>query len=258
MSDPGSSRAPGHPERIRIVLDHTTHPGNIGATARAMKVMGLSSLHLVAPRHFPDGRATALAAGADDLLAGASIHAKLIDALAGCTLVFGTSDRQRAVPLPLCEPRDAARQIVEASRRNTVAVVFGPEATGLHNDALDHCHALIRIPTAGDYQSLNLAQAVQVICYEILMALRDAETVAAPAADEDPADPIALEVFFQRLERALRVLRFSTPGQTRTLHRRLRRIFLRARPSRDELNLLQGIVSRMLELNPDDETQRRR
>ena len=237
---------------IRIVLDHTSHPGNIGSAARAMKVMGLDRLHLVEPADFPDAQATAMASSADDLLDRAQIHSTFVQALEGCTLVLGTSARRRSVAQALLKPREAAaRALAECG---PVAIVFGCEKSGLDNAALDRCHALVSIPTGVDYMSLNLAQAVQVLCYELHLAARDREETNAEAS-RTPATVERMEVFFDRLECTLAAIGFSTPGQTETLHRRMRRLFQRARPDDDELNMLNGMLSRTLKFAGADERQ---
>ncbi len=244
---------------IRIVLDRTSHPGNIGSAARAMKVMGLSRLHLVAPDRFPDSRATALASSADDLLDRAVVHSDLIGSIGDCTLVLGTSARLRSVRQEMFTPRQAAARMVACG--GPVALLFGTEKSGLDNEALDRCHALVSIPTSDEYMSLNLAQAVQVLCYELHLAAiagkpAGVEAQADSGAREIPAQPASterMEVFFRRLERTLRAIRFSTPGQSETLHRRLRRLYLRARPDNDELNMLNGILSRTLKIAAADE-----
>jgi len=241
-------------DHVRIVLDHTTHPGNIGSAARAMKVMGLDRLDLIAPAKFPDAQATALASSADDLLDRAHVHETMLQALDGCTLVMGTSARQRSIAQPLLDARQAAERALAES--GPVAFLFGTEKSGLDNDVLDRCHALISIPTGTQYMSLNLAQAVQVICYELHLAARAGARVPAPP-EAQPATAERMEVFFQRLEETLRAIRFSTPGQTETLHRRLRRVFLRARPDDDELNMLNGILSRTLRIATEHEQQRK-
>ena len=174
-------------QNLRIVLVGTQHPGNIGSAARAMKTMGLSALHLVAPERFPDPEAVALAAGADDLLAAAPVHADLDAALAGCTFVLGTSARRRHVPLPELSPRDAARQLVEAAARGPVALLFGRERTGLENGELQRCHASVGIPTNPEFSSLNLAAAVQVLCYELRLALLETSGGALPSGRPMPA-----------------------------------------------------------------------
>jgi len=237
-------------QHIRVVLDHPSHPGNIGAAARAIKVMGLDELHLVAPRRFPDAEATAMASSADDVLDKATVHDSLREALAGCTLVVGTSARRRSVEQEMTDARGAARLALGSA--GPVALLFGCEKSGLDNAALDRCHALLRVPTDEDYGSLNLAQAVQIACYELRMAALEAiPTGAAPVRGTAPVE--RMEVFFGRLEQTLRAIRFSTPGQDETLHRRLRRVFLRARLDDDELNMLNGILSRTLRLAGPDE-----
>ncbi|MDT8449642.1 MAG: RNA methyltransferase [Wenzhouxiangellaceae bacterium] len=250
-------------DRVRIVLDRTSHPGNIGAAARAMKVMGLTGLHLVRPGRFPHSQATALASSADDVLDRARVHDSLHDAIADCTLVLGTSARRRSVAQEVLDPRAAAvRALAEPG---PVAILFGTEKSGLDNAALDRCHALLSIPTGDAYMSLNLAQAVQVICYELHLAARGrvareqagpGDPEAASAGGRVAASAGRMEVFFDRLERTLAAIRFSTPGQTETLHRRLRRLFLRARPDDHELDMLNGILSRTMRLADNDERRR--
>lgn len=239
------------PSQIRIILDRTTHPGNIGAVARAMKVMGLGDLHLVSPKLFPHAEATAMASNADDLLAGARVHRSLDEALADCVLVFGTTARLRSVAQLQMEPRDAAVRIT-AEAGEPVAVLFGTEKSGLDNDAIARCHYLINIPTGGGYQSLNLAQAVQIMAYEIRLAARATETNRQQPDQGEPGEPEAarkpapmkrMEVFFRRLEQTLSDIRYGNPHQNRTMNLRLRRLFMRARPDDDELNMLQGILS---------------
>ena len=166
---------------IRIVLVGTTHPGNIGAVARAMKNMGLSDLALVEPRYFPHEEATARASGADDVLDDASVHETLAEAIADCVYVAGASARSRAIAWPCLDAKDAAKRITEESAKGTVAAVFGPEKTGLSNEDLDHCDTLLTIPTNPGFSSLNLAMAVQVITYEI----RAAQTEKQPEYESD-------------------------------------------------------------------------
>lgn len=232
-------------DNIRIVLDHTSHPGNIGAAARAMKVMGLGELHLVNPQRFPHSQATALASSADDLLDKARIQPTLAAALEGCTLVMGTSARRRSIAQDMLEPRQAAVRAL--AERGPVAVVFGCEKSGLDNEALDRCHALVTVPTSDRYMSLNLAQAVQVLCYELHVAGRG-DPVFAEGRGRVLATADRMEVFFERMERTMKAIGFSTPGQTETLHRRVRRVFQRARLDDDELNMLNGILSRTLKI----------
>lgn len=238
-------------DTIRFVLDRTSHPGNIGAAARAMKVMGLSRLSLVSPLKFPHAEATALASSADDLLDRARVFDTLDQAVADCTLVVGSSAKHRTVSQEQIAPRDAASRILDEP--GPVAVVFGCERSGLDNEALDRCHWLVAIPTAADYQSLNLAQAVQVIAYELRLAaleriVQDHGRDNAQSLSHSPATAERMEVFFRRLEQTVQMIRYGGAGQTETLHRRLRQLFLRARPSDDELNLFNGILSKTQQL----------
>jgi TrmH family RNA methyltransferase len=227
---------------IRIVLVGTTHPGNIGAVARAMKNMGLSDLALVKPRYFPHEDATARASGATDILESAAVYATLKDALTDCVYVAGASARSRTISWPSMGPRDCAERMMIESKRGTVAAVFGPEKTGLHNDDLDLCHTLLTIPANPDFSSLNLAMAVQVLTYELRLAgVVDGGPVfegeAPPATGEE------MEHFYAHLERVLEEIQFLDPTNPRHLIRRMRRLFVRARPDRNEVNILRGILS---------------
>ncbi len=234
---------------VRIVLVGTTHPGNIGAAARAMKTMGLEDLALVAPRRFPAAEATAMASGADDLLARARVCAHLDEALEGCHRVYGASARRRAVPWPEVDPRTLGREAAAAAGR--VAVVFGREHAGLTNAELDRCQALVRIPAHPAYSSLNLAAAVQVVAYELRMGRLERSTgEGTPEGPGCPPPPVIepapyeeLERFYTHLERVLGRLGFLDPGKPRLIMRRLRRLYHRARPEREELQLLRGILS---------------
>ncbi len=226
---------------IRIVLVGTTHPGNIGAVARAMKNMGLRDLALVAPRHFPHEDATARASGADDVLANAGVYESLAEAIADCVYVTGASARSRAINWPCLDARDAAAKIIDESGRGTVAAVFGPEKTGLLNEHLDLCDTLLSIPTDPQFSSLNLAMAVQVVTYEIRAA--EAEKPAGYEADAPPASSEEMEHFYAHLEQVLTDVRFLDPENPRHLMRRLRRLFIRARPDKNEVNILRGILT---------------
>lgn len=234
-------------DAIRVILIDTSHPGNIGATARAMKVMGLSRLHLVAPHRFPHAEATALASGADDLLASAVVHDSVPEALAGCGLVLGTSARLRSLPLPLTDARGAATRAIAESARHPVALLFGRERYGLTNEDIQRCHCLVQIPANPDYASLNLAQAVQVLCYELRMAALAAagETLGAieQPADWQPADGQEMDRFYQHLQSVLTTIGFLNPAQPKRLMARLQRLFNRARPDQNEVNILRGWLS---------------
>ena len=226
---------------IRIVLMATSHPGNIGATARAMKNMALSRLCLVNPKQYPSDEAVVRASGADDLLAKAECFESLDDALQGCRLVIGTSARLRTVKWPMLNPRDCAKQLVNEATTGEVALLFGRERSGLTNEELDRCHYLVNIPTNQEYSSLNLAAAVQVLSYEIFLAQQQ------PFLKEDQLFDVAtaemMEGFHHHLEQALSDIGFSDPRQSDKLLRRLRRLFNRARPNQDEINILRGILS---------------
>lgn len=227
---------------IRIVLVGTTHPGNIGAVARAMKNMGQSDLALVNPRHFPHDDATARAAGATDILDNARVVSTLADALTDCVYVAGASARSRTISWPCMGPRDCAARMISESRNGKVAAVFGPEQTGLHNDDLDLCHTVLTIPTDPGFSSLNLAMAVQVLTYELRVAsMLDAGPLFEREAD--PATGEEMEHFYTHLEQVLKDIRFLDPENPRHLMRRMRRLFIRARPDKNEVNILRGILT---------------
>lgn len=225
-------------ENIRIVLVEPQHPGNIGAAARAMKSMGLSDLALVAPKAFPHAVATARAAGADDLLAAARCFDTLEAAITDCRLVIGASARKRHLDLRALNPREAAQEARGVDGK--VALVFGRERSGLTNDELDLCHQHLMIPANPGYASLNLAAAVQVVCYEVRMATLTGEQVEqtgelAPAQD--------LERFYEHLQEVLIAGEFLDPQNPRLLLRRLRRMFNRAQLEAAEVQILRGVLS---------------
>lgn len=232
---------------IRIVLVGTTHPGNIGAVARAMKNMGLSDLALVDPRHFPHDEATARATGASDILDKATVVDTLAEALTDCVYVAGASARSRTINWPSMGPRDCAARMIQESGHGKVAAVFGPEKTGLHNDDLDLCHTLLTIPTDPGFSSLNLAMAVQVLTYELRVASMLDE---GPAFDVEarPATSEELEHFYKHLENVLTDIEFLDPDNPRLLMRRMRRLFIRARPDKNEINILRGVLAAVDEL----------
>ena len=243
-SDSGApEKAPPGLRRIRVVLINTTHPGNIGAAARAMKVMGLDSLHLVTPKLFPHADATAMASGADDLLQYAVVHESLTAAIEGCGMVLGTSARLRSLPMPQMDARAAAARALGETRLHQVAVLFGRERYGLTNEEMQRCHGLVHIPTNPEYASLNLAQAVQVLAYELRMAALGEDSSLIEPPDWQPVDGVQMERFFAHLERTLLDIRFLNPSQPRRLMMRLRRLFNRARPDQNEINILRGVLS---------------
>jgi len=224
-----------------IVLINTSHPGNIGATARAMKNMGLGKLCLVEPKQYPSAEATARASGADDLLASAKCFATLEEAVANCELVIGASARSRTLPIPMLEPRSCAELVHQQPDVERVAILFGRERSGLTNEELDRCHHLVQIPTDPDYPSLNIAAAVQVIAYELRIAAGAVEKPDQPEVDY--ASMIQMEQFYTHLEHTLVGLEFLDPENPRQLMRRLRRLFNRARPDQNEINILRGILT---------------
>lgn len=232
--------------RIRIVLVGTQHPGNIGSAARAMKTMGLSRLVLSAPERAPDQESFALAAGADDVLEAAAVFDDLAAAVADCRLVLGCTARSRRVQLPELAPRDAAaRAVGEAGAGSEVALVFGRERTGLSNEELQLCHAAVHIPADPAYSSLNLAAAVQVLAYELRLALLASvdEAPVAGGGDEPPAVHAQLEGFFGQLAETLEAIDFHKGRAPESALRKLRRLYLRARPSEAEVRLLRGVLS---------------
>jgi len=228
-------------KNIRVVMVETSHPGNIGAAARAMKNMGLSELTLVAPRSHPSQEAIARASGADDLLQQARVTGALAEAVADCRVVIGASARLRTVAWPLLDPREAAAMAVSEAPGSPVALVFGRESSGLSNDELDLCTHLVHIPTNPDYSSLNVAMAIQVISYEVRLA----SMAEAPlkAAANDAASNAEMEGFFGHLEQALDEIGFTDDRRSEKLMRRLRRLFHRATPDSEEVNILRGILS---------------
>lgn len=229
-------------KNIKIVLIETTHPGNIGAAARAMKNMCLTQLCLVAPRTYPSAEATARAAGADSILEQCQVYGSLDEALQGCRLVVGASARLRTVEWPQLLPRACAERVWTESAQGEVAILFGRESSGLRNSELDRCHYLVHIPANPEYSSLNIAQALQVIAYEVYV-----QSLSNPAEDGVEPPEVAtmdlLEGFFQHLQQAMQDTGFSNPQQSERLQRRLRRLFLRARPDPEEVNILRGILS---------------
>lgn len=229
------------PHHIRIVLVETSHPGNIGAAARAMKTMCLDDLVLVNPVGFPHTEASARASAAGDVLEKARVVQTLDAALAGCVLVAGTSARPRALgPMPLT-PRECAQKLLALSPHQDVAVLFGRERSGLTNEELDRCHYLINIPANREYGSLNLAAAVQVIAYEIMLVAG----VSGAAMGSGPlhATVEEMENFYTHLESAALESGFLDPANPKHLMRRLRHLFNRAQPDPGEVNILRGLLS---------------
>jgi tRNA/rRNA methyltransferase len=227
-------------DNTRVILSHTTHPGNIGAAARAMKTIGLSRLWLINPRHFPDPQAEAMAAGADDLLRNAVVCASLDEALQGCVFVAGMSARLRDISHEVLTPREAMPLLAQHAAQEPVALLFGTEMSGLTNDELARCQVMVRIPVSPDYSSLNLAAAVQLVCYELRLAVGVSEN---NAPEITPASAQHLEGFFRQLEETLTEIEFLQGKQPTTLMQKLRRLYARARLEEEEINMLRGILT---------------
>ncbi|MCD6039173.1 MAG: trmJ [Gammaproteobacteria bacterium] len=228
-------------ENIRIVLVNTSHPGNIGAAARAMKTMGLEALYLVSPQLFPHPKATEMATGASDVLENAIRVETLAEAIADCHLIVGTSARSRTIPWPMLSPREFAEKAIQEAGTAKVAVIFGREQSGLTNEELHCCHFHLQIPCNPTYTSLNIAAAVQVIAYELRMAsLEEGKTQAE--WDYPFATAAEAQGFYEHLERMLIAVDFLNPKVPRQLMTRLKRLFHRARPDTMEINILRGIL----------------
>lgn len=239
-------------DQIRIVLVNTSHTGNMGSAARAMKTMGLTQLVLVDPQEQPDDNAVALAAGASDILANARIVSTMDEAIADCSLVIGTSARSRTLSWPMLDPREAAEKLVTEGMQRPVALVFGRERTGLTNDELQKCHYHVAIPANPEYSSLNLAMAVQTLCYEVRMRWLQEQT---PEPEEERTDyPSAeqLEGFYQHLQQTLLKTGFISEEHPGHVMSKLRRLFNRARPEAIELNILRGILTSVHKPKPQD------
>lgn len=243
---------------IRFVLVRPTHPGNVGAAARAMKNMSLRSLYLVAPESYPDPQAMDRAAGAADLLQNAIICDTLDTALKDCHLVMGTTARQRRLEWPMLAPDTCARRLLAGAHEGPVALLFGQERTGLLNTELDRCQYVVTIPADKDFSSLNLACAVQILAYEIYRASQ-----AYPEANisefrvERPVKSEEMQMFYRHLQEVLEQVGFLDPSNPRLLMRRLARLFNRAGFDHNELNIMRGILTSVQQnlANLDKNTQ---
>lgn len=228
---------------VRIVLVGTSHPGNIGSAARAMKTMGLSQLVLAEPRVQPDGQSIALAAGASDLLKNLVVTDDLASAVADCALVIGTSARSRTLSWPMLDAREAGGKMATEARQGPVALVFGRENHGLTNDELQMCHYHVCIPANPEYSSLNLAQAVQLLSYETRMAHLALEGAAESEPEEAYPTQGQMEGFYQHLEQTLSHTGFIIKAHPGQVMNKLRRLFNRARPEQTELAILRGVLT---------------
>ena len=232
-------------KNIKVVLVGTTHPGNIGATARAMKTMGLTELVLVKPKIYPDAEATARASGADDILASAVVLDSFAEAISDCHFVFGTSTRERSIPWPLFDPAKSAEKVAAVvNAGSSVALVFGRESSGLANEELELCNAMIQIPTNPDFSSLNIASAVQIIAYEIRKTL-----IGGAANEAEECEQVSLvsneqlQFLYDHLEECLIDIDYFDPDKPRRLMRRLKRMINRSGIDDNEYNIVRGILS---------------
>ena len=239
-------------QNIRVVLCHTSHPGNIGSTARAMKTMGLNRLYLVNPKHFPDGQAKSLAVNASDVLDSAVVTNTLEEAIADCQFVIGVTGKERALSQQVMTVREAANEVKTMASHQQVALVFGTEMSGLSNAEADRCQLLATIPANPEYTSLNLAQAVQIMCYEVRMAISNGTL----HFDEKPAELASqddLERFYQHMQEVLEHIGYINPRAPKKLFERLRRLYARTRLEKEEVNLLRGILT--LSVTPKKHTK---
>ncbi len=226
---------------IRIVLVGTTHPGNIGATARAMKTMCQDRLYLVSPKIYPSAEATARATGADDVLANATVCEDLKQAVADCDLVIGTTARDRSLSWPVVNPAQCA-EIAIANQSGQTAIVFGRESSGLSNEELELCNYVMKIATNPEYGSLNLASAVQLTCYELFNKSYD-EQLSTVSSGDDFATQAQLEQFYHHLEKTMLQTGYLNPDNPKKLMHRMHRLFNRSRLEQSEVNILRGFLS---------------
>jgi len=230
-------------DNVKVVLVGTSHSGNIGSAARAMKVMGLTNMVLVDPQCEVDGQAIALAAGASDIALNAQVVATLEEAVADCGLVVGSSARSRTLEWPMLEPRECGEKFAIEGESHPVALVFGRERTGLTNEELQTCHFHVCIPANPEYSSLNLAMAVQTLAYEVRVAHLTRLENQYPSQEVDYPRHKELEMFYEHLEKVITQTQFidqDNPGQVMN---KLKRLFSRARPENQELNILRGILT---------------
>ncbi len=233
-------------DNIRVVLSHTTHPGNIGAAARAMKTMGLRHLYLVNPRHYPDPQADAMAAGADDVLRDAVLCNSIDEALQGVVFTVAMTARLRDISIEVKTPREAMPLLLQQAATQPVALLFGTEMSGLTNEEIGKAQVLVNIPADPEFSSLNLGAAVQVMGYEMVMAAQDYR----PSTPElRPAPYEQVEGFFAQMEKTLFEIGFLTTQNPARLMQRLRRLYARARLEQEEINILRGILTIATEYN---------
>ncbi len=240
---------------IRIILINTFHPGNIGATARAMKTMGLKDLCLVTPQQFPATEAESMAAGAQDVLTNATVVQTLDEAIADCSLIVGTSARSRNMSIPMLEPSSCADKLVSEACNSKVALIFGQETMGMTNEELLKCHYHVAIPANPEYPVLNVSAAAQILCYELFQGQqRLAASQSSNNSEQDEPYPQArqMELFYEHLETTLDDIGFIIRQHPGLVMTRLRRLFNRARPEAKELQMLRGILSAAQKKNHAD------
>lgn len=235
-------------KNIRIVLIDTSHPGNIGAAARAMKNMGLDKLYLVAPQQYPHEKAVWRASNALDVLDKAVVCESLDEAVEGCHLVLGTSARDRSMPWPVMDPRQSAETIMSEPETHEVAILFGREDRGMTNEELQRCHFHLQIPANPEYTSLNLGTAVQVVCYELRMAMLNKSGLREvwdweQEWDEEAASTDEMRYFLEHLEQTLIDIDVLNPKNPRQLMPRLKRLFMRSRMDKLEVSIMRGVLS---------------
>jgi tRNA/rRNA methyltransferase len=231
---------------IRVVLSHTTHPGNIGAAARAMKTMGLRHLYLINPRYFPDPQAIAMAAGADDVLRDTVVCSSIDEALQGVVFTVAMTARQRDISIEVKTPREAMPLLLQQAATRPVALLFGTEMSGLTNEEMGKAQVLVNIPAHPEFSSLNIAAAVQVMGYELVVA---AQSYLPEKTEIHPALHEQVEGFFAQMEQTLFEIGFLTTQNPARLMQRLRRLYARARLEQEEINILRGILSISTEYN---------
>lgn len=226
---------------IRVVLIEPSHPGNIGATARAMANMGFNQLMLIKPKAFPSPIANARAAGADHILENAQVFDHLDQAIANCTLVLGTTSRYRTIEWQSLNPRVAMGKAATHATHSHVGILFGRESSGLTNDELERCHHLVRIPVEDEFASLNLGAAVMIMLYELRISLLEGKNIS-PTVNEPLATATDMQNFYTHLRQVLQLIAFSD-GRSTKLQRKLTRLFNRAHPYDQEIKMLRGILS---------------
>ena len=243
-------------DNIRVVMVETTHPGNIGAAARAMKTMGYQNLYLVKPKIYPNAEATARAAGADDILTKAVVCDSLEQALQECVTVVASTARPRTISHPIFTPREYASKLSEMVKNGPVALVFGRESSGLSNEELELCNVILQIPTNPDFSSLNVASAVQILCYEFIQVLQsgraektDAETDRKAKVKLATTDEMTY--LYDHLEESMADVGFLNPEQPRKLMRRLKSLFNRANLDENEISILRGFLAAVQEAAKD-------